>query len=179
MLSDDNLIAPEYLVEREGFKGKTQQRQNGRQTYRQAQKATQSSDNADNDGQTGEANSTSNLAMMEPEMKTIQNDGDVAAAADAVVEKRNGEDNQQIEATNNADAAASDNADGTATASNDDAETKKVARGRGRGQRVTRNDGAENLRESNQTEPSKASVDPATEAAADTSSSDGVAAVKE
>src|SRR6056300_850588 len=53
--SDDSLIAPEYRVEREGFQGKSQPRQNGRQNGRQSQKTNQSNDSADNDGQTDES----------------------------------------------------------------------------------------------------------------------------
>src|SRR6056300_1638560 len=55
LLSDDSLIAPEYRVEREGFQGKSQPRQNGRQNGRQSQKTNQSNDSADNDGQTDES----------------------------------------------------------------------------------------------------------------------------
>ena len=63
--------------------------------------------------------------------------------------------------------------------SDDDAKPKKAARGRGRGRRVARNDGGENDRdEPSQTEPSKASGDPAPDAAADPASPDGDAAVK-
>ena len=53
--SDDNLIAPEYRVEREGFQGKSQSRQNGRQNQGQSLKTNQSNDNAENDGQTDDA----------------------------------------------------------------------------------------------------------------------------
>ena len=184
--SDDSLIAPEYRVEREGFQGKSQPRQNGRQNHRQPQKTTQSDDNADNDAETDEADSTSQFSddaagdEDQPKRRRRGRRGGRRRRG-----KRNGEDNQQIETASNddvaADDAAGDHADHTATtASDDDAKPKKAARGRGRGRRVARNDDAENKRdESGQPEPSPASGDPAPDAAADTASPDGDTAVKE
>ncbi|MGA1187225.1 MAG: Rne/Rng family ribonuclease [Candidatus Puniceispirillaceae bacterium] len=184
--SDDSLIAPEYRVEREGFQGKSQPRQNGRQNHRQPQKTTQSDDNADNDAETDEADSTSQFSddaagdEDQPKRRRRGRRGGRRRRG-----KRNGEDNQQIETASNddvaADDAAGDHADHAATTtSDDDAKPKKAARGRGRGRRVARNDGAENKRdESGQTEPSPASGDPAPDAAADTASPDGDAAVKD
>ena len=180
--SDDSLIAPEYRVEREGFQGKSQPRQNGRQ----AQKINQSNDSVDNDGQTDESDGNAQFGddatgdEDQPKRRRRGRRGGRRRRG-----KRNGEDNQQIEATGNDDAAANgaagDNADDTASASSDDdAKPKKAARGRGRGRRVARNDGGENDRdEPGQTEPSKASGDPAPDAVADPASPDGDAAVKE
>ena len=184
--SDDSLIAPEYRVEREGFQGKSQPRQNGRQNGRQSQKTNQPNDSADNDGQTDESDGNAQFGddatgdEDQPKRRRRGRRGGRRRRG-----KRNGEDNQQIEATGNDDAAANgaagDNADDTATASSDDdAKPKKAARGRGRGRRVARNDGGENDRdEPSQTEPSKASGDPAPDAVADPASPDGDAAVKE
>ena len=184
--SDDSLIAPEYRVEREGFQGKSQPRQNGRQNGRQSQKTNQSNDSADNDGQTDESDGNAQFGddatgdEDQPKRRRRGRRGGRRRRG-----KRNGEDNQQIEATGNDDAAANgaagDNADDTATASSDDdAKPKQAARGRGRGRRVARNDGGENDRdEPGQTEPSKASGDPAPDAVADPASPDGDAAVKE
>ena len=179
--SDDSLIAPEYRVERDGFQGKSQPRQNGRQS----QKTNQSNESVDNDGQSDELDGNAQFGddatgdEDQPKRRRRGRRGGRRRRG-----KRNGDDNQQIEATGTDDAgangAAADNADDTATASiDDDAKPKKAARGRGRGRRVAGNDGGKNYRdEPGQTEPSKAIGDPTLDAMANPASPGGDAAVK-
>ena len=183
--SDDSLIAPEYRVEREGFQGKAQSRQNGRQNHGQSHEANQSNDDANNSGQTDESDGNAQFGddaagdEDQPKRRRRGRRGGRRRRG-----KRNGEDNKQIEATNNDDATANDadgdNVDFAITASlDDDAKPTTAARGRGRGRRVAKNDGTENERDdSGQTEPSKVSDDHAQDAAADTTSPDGHAAEK-
>ena len=169
--SDDSLISPEYRVEREGFRGKSQPRQNGRQNHRPSKKTDHSNDNTDNDGQTDEANGTTQFSddgigdEDQPKRRRRGRRGGRRRRG-----KRTDEDNQKIEANTNDDAAAngasSDNADDAATASRgDDTKPEKAARGRGRGRPVTKNGGPDNERNgSGNTETSKASEGPAPEA---------------
>ncbi len=183
--SDDSLIAPDYRVEREGFQGKSQPRQNGRQNHRQSKKTIYSNDNTDNHDQTDDANGTTQFSddaagdEDQPKRRRRGRRGGRRRRG-----KRNDEDNQQIEATTNDDAvesgASGDNADDVKTASHDDdSEPNKVARGRGRGRRVTRNDAEENERDgSGKTETSKSNADPAPEASANTANLKSEAASK-
>jgi ribonuclease E len=184
--SDDTLIAPEYRVEREGFEGKLQTHQNGRQNHRHSQKLNQSHNNSDDEGQTGEADATNQSCDDmtadddQPKRRRRGRRGGRRRRG-----KRNGEDNQQIEATKNQDATANgatdDNADDAATASSDDdAKLKKSASVRGGRRRVARNVGAENEHHgSGHTEPTRVSSDPAQDATTDVTNPDNDAAVKE
>ena len=173
MRSDDNLIAPEYLVEREGFKGKAQQRQNGRQNHHPSQKAAQSSDNADDDGQTGEADSTSQFSVdgtgYEDKTKRRRR-GRVDAAVESVMAKIINRSKPPIILIPRQVARQAMRMVPLQLAII--MMQAKGIRVRGRGQRSTRNDGAENDRDGQQTEPSEASVN--RWAAADTARSDGV-----
>ena len=180
--SDDRLIAPEYRVEREGFHGKSQPRQNHRQT----QKSAQLSDNADNDVQTTDADGTSqfrddtNGDEDQPKRRRRGRRGGRRRRG-----KRIGEDNQQMESTSNGDTAANgkagDNGDVVATASsNDDTKPEKATRSRVRGRRIAIDEGTKSEHdESNQAKPAKGSDDPVPDATAGTASPDGDAASNE
>ena len=181
--SDDSLIAPEYRVEREGFQGKSQSRQNGRQNHRQSQKTNQSNDNAENDGQTDDADNNAQFGDEatgdddQPKRRRRGRRGGRRRRG-----KRNGEDNQQIEAANNESESADGETgepidDAPATASDEEAKPKKAARGRGRGRRVARNEAAENDRdETSPSAPSQTSGETAPDVADAASVTDSDAA---
>ena len=183
--SDDSLIAPDYRVEREGFQGKSQPRQNGRQNHRQSKKTTHSNDNTDNDSQTDEANGTTQISddapwdEDQPKRRRRGRRGGRRRRG-----KRSDEDNQQIEISTNDDAAANDtsseNADDVTKASrDDDAKPKKAARAHGRGRGAARNSDLENEQDGSvKTETSEASNDLAPEAGANTASRNSGAAGK-
>ena len=184
--SDDSLIAPEYRVEREGFQGKSQPRQNGRQNLRQSQNTSHLGDRSDNDDQTDETDAASQEGddtsgdEDQPKRRRRGRRGGRRRRT-----KRAGEDNQQIEVTgiNNvaANGAAGDNGDDAVTAERDaDAKAKKAASDDGSRRRVAKNDRAKNERDdSGQTNSSMVNSDPAPVTAGDTASSDGHAALKE
>ena len=181
--SDDSLIAPEYRVEREGFQGKSQSRQNGRQNHRQSQKINQSNDNAENDGQTDEADNNAQFGDEatgdddQPKRRRRGRRGGRRRRG-----KRNGEDNQQIEAADNESESADGETgepidDAPAPASEEEARPKKAARGRGRGRRVARNKAAGNDRdETGQSAPSQTSGESAPDVADAASVTDSNAA---
>ena len=184
--SDDSLIAPEYRVEREGFQGKSQPRQSLRQNHRQSQNTSPLSDKSDNDGQTDETDAAS------PEGDDTSGDEDQPKrrrrgrrGGRRRRSKRTGEDNQQIEVTGidnvAADGAAGDNGDDAVTAeSNTDAKAEKAASDGGNRRSVARNYRAKNKRDdSDQTESSMVSGNPAADMAGDTASPDDQAAPKE
>jgi len=184
--SDDSLIAPEYRVEREGYQGKTQPRQNGRQNHRKSQKTTQPSDNVDNDGQTDEADAVSpfsddeNTDEDQPKRRRRGRRGGRRRRG-----KRNGEDNQQIEATNKAEEAVSGAADDNTVDFEkinigDDKEPGKSARRPGSGQDITGNDDAKGQSDKpNQNEPSQTSGVSTPQAADNTANPDVNAALLE
>ncbi len=110
--SDDTLIAPEYRVEREGFQGKSQSRQNNRQDQRRAQKTEPVSTSDDDDDQSDAADGNGQFADDEsgdgdqPKRRRRGRRGGRRRRG-----KRNGEETQQIDASTAEDAAAkSDNA---------------------------------------------------------------------
>jgi ribonuclease E len=184
LLSDDTLIAPEYRVEREGFRGKSQSRQNNRQDQRRAQKTEPIKASDDDDDQSDAADGNGQFADDEsgdddqPKRRRRGRRGGRRRRG-----KRNGDEVQQIDASMAEDAATkSDNAkndnDGSvneaAPASGDeDAKPKKPARGRTRGRRGAKNDtaGGENGHNSQIDQPiadtSPADSTPAADAAPD------------
>jgi ribonuclease E len=152
--SDDTLIAPEYRVEREGFRGKSQSRQNNRQDQRRAQKTEPIKASDDDDDQSDAADGNGQFADDEsgdddqPKRRRRGRRGGRRRRG-----KRNGDEVQQIDASMAEDAAAkSDNAendnDGSANeaapaSGDEDAKPKKPARGRTRGRRGAKNDTAD------------------------------------
>ena len=152
--SDDTLIAPEYRVEREGFQGKSQSRQNNRQDQRRAQKTEPVKANGDDDDHSDAADGNSQFADDEsvdgdqPKRRRRGRRGGRRRRG-----KRNGEEAQQIDASTAEDAAAkSDNAkndnaesdnDAVSAPNDEDAKPKKPARGRSRGRRGAKNDTAD------------------------------------
>ena len=181
--SDDSLIAPEYRVEREGFQGKSQSRQNSRQNHRQSQKTSHLNDNAEHDGQTDDADNNAQFGDEatgdddQPKRRRRGRRGGRRRRG-----KRNGEDNQQIEAANNENELADGQTgepidDATATAGDEEARPKKAAHGRSRGRRVARNEAAENDRdETGQSAPSQTSGESAPDVADAASVTDSDAA---
>jgi ribonuclease E len=152
--SDDTLIAPEYRVEREGFRGKSQSRQNNRQDQRRAQKTEPVKASDDDDDQSDAADGNGQFAddesgdVDQPKRRRRGRRGGRRRRG-----KRNGDEVQQIDASTAEDAAAkSDNAkndnDGSANeaapaSGDEDAKPKKPARGRTRGRRGAKNDTAD------------------------------------
>ena len=147
--SDDTLIAPEYRVEREGFQGKSQPRQNNRQDQRRVQKTEPVKASDDDDDQSDAADGNGQFADDEsgdgdqPKRRRRGRRGGRRRRG-----KRNGEETQQIHASTAEDAAAKSDNDGSAIeaapASGDaDAKPKKPARGRSRGRRGAKHDTAD------------------------------------
>ena len=171
--SDDALIAPEYRVEREGFQGKSQSRQNNRQDQRRAQKTEPVKASDDDDDQSDAADGNGQFADDEsgdsdqPKRRRRGRRGGRRRRG-----KRTGEETQQIDASTAEDAAAkSDNAksdiDGSANEAapapgDEDAKPKKPARGRTRGRRGAKNDTADGENDaSSQIDTSLADTSPA------------------
>ena len=152
--SDDTLIAPEYRVEREGFQGKSQPRQNNRQDQRRVQKTEPVKASDDDDDQSDAADGNGQFTDDEsgdgdqPKRRRRGRRGGRRRRG-----KRNGEEAQQIDASTAEDAAAkSDNAkndnaesdnDAVSAPNDEDTKPKKPARGRSRGRRGAKNDTAD------------------------------------
>ena len=142
--SDDTLIAPEYRVEREGFQGKSQPRQNNRQDQRRAQKTEPVSTSDDDDDQSDADDGNGQFADDEsgdgdqPKRRRRGRRGGRRRRG-----KRNGEEAQQIDASTAEDAAAKSDNDAVSAPNDEDAKPKKPARGRSRGRRGAKNDTAD------------------------------------
>ena len=189
--SDDTLIAPEYRVEREGFRGKSQSRQNNRQDQRRAQNTEPVKASDDDDDQSGAADGNGQFADDEsgdgdqPKRRRRGRRGGRRRRG-----KRNGDEVQQIDASTAEDAAAkSDNAkndnDGSANeaapaSGDEDAKPKKPARGRTRGRRGAKNGTADGENGDNSqidqpiADTSPADSTPAADAAPDAANDDEV-----
>jgi ribonuclease E len=184
--SDDALIPPEYRVEREGFQGKSQSRQNNRQDQREAQKTEPVKASDDEDDQIDSADGNGQFADDEsgdsdqPKRRRRGRRGGRRRRG-----KRNGEDTQQIEAGTAEDAGAKSDNDGSATAAvsapnDEDAKPKKPERGRSRGRRGAKNDTADSENGVNSqidaslADTSSADSTPAADAAPDTLNGDEV-----
>ena len=142
LYSDDALIAPEYRVEREGFQGKSQSRQNNWQDQRRSQKPEPvSTSDDDDDDQSDAVDSNGQFAVDE------SGDSDQSKRRRRGRRggrrrrgKRNGEETQQIDTSTAEDAAAKSDNDGSANEAasapgDEDAKPKKPARVRTRGRR--------------------------------------------
>ena len=147
--SDDTLIAPEYRVEREGFQGKSQPRQNNRQDQRRVQKTEPVKASDDDDDQSDAADGNGQFADDEsgdgdqPKRRRRGRRGGRRRRG-----KRNGEETQQIDAGTAEDAAAKNDNDGSANeaapaSGDEDAKPKKPARSRSRGRRGAKHDTAD------------------------------------
>jgi len=149
--ADDSLIAPDYRVEREGFQGKSQPRQNNRQDQRRPQKAETSTDDADDndpadsdaDGGNGRSADEASGDEDQPKRRRRGRRGGRRRRG-----RRGNEDNGQLDAVANDDARTDSDSDaattGDTSASDDDSEKpKKAARGRGRGRRVAKSDASD------------------------------------
>ena len=152
--SDDSLIAPEYRVEREGFRAKPQQRPQNKQDQRRAPKVERSADNDDLDNHKEDDSTEAEAHGQSPE--EAANDDDQPKRRRRGRRggrrrrgKRNGEDNQALDASTSDDSAspesASDGPSDSDTTPNtgavdqaDEAQPKKTGRGRGRGRRVAK-----------------------------------------
>ena len=171
--SDDGLIAPEYRVEREGFQGKSQSRQNNRQDQRRAQKPEPVSTSDDDDDQSDAADGNGQFADDEsgdsdqPKRRRRGRRGGRRRRG-----KRTGEETQQIDASTAEDAAAKSDIDGSANeaalaSGDEDAKPKKPVRGRTRGRRGAKNDTADGENgTSSQIDTSPADTSPADSAPA-------------
>ncbi len=149
--SDDDLIAPEYHVEREGFQNKTQQNPTNKQDQRQKQKVYVSKETGD------EIKEDDDTASSEKSVETLE---DSASDDDQPKRrrrgrrggrrrrsKRNDDDNQQLEATvvtkDIPDTDTKSNSVANIEASPDngtDAKPKKAVRGRGHPQPIAKSD---------------------------------------
>ena len=190
LLSDDSLIAPEYKVDRVGWQGKAQAKQQPSHANNNFKQDTSDSDKV-------EAAETEANADPHPENdETSSEDGGAkrrrrGRRGGRRRRRRNGEDGQtgdnQVESSSNGEdqAAASTNTATDGIAANDDA-APKAKTGPGRGRRAARADpaAAENIPEDNANENNKASAataEPASNGSLNTAAADGngdVAAAK-
>ena len=195
LLSDDSLIAPEYKVDRVGWQGKAQAKQQSRQPQ-QPRHANNNVKPDTSDPDKDEAAETEANAAPHPENdETGSEDGGAkrrrrGRRGGRRRRRRNGEDgqtgdnqtgdnqtgdNQAASAPNGEDQAAASSTD-TATdgvAANDDAAPKaKTGRGRGRGRRVAKADpaAADNVAKDNAPKDSATDDNKAPEAAAEPAS---------
>jgi len=193
LLSDDNLIAPEYKVDRVGWQGKARAKQQSRQPQ-QPRHANNNVKPDTGDPDQDEAAETEANAAPHPE-------NDEAGSEDGGAKRRrrgrrggrrrrrrNGEDGQTgdnqtddyqaASASNEEDqaAASTDTANGCVAADNDASPKAKTGRGRGRGSRVAKADpaAADNVAKDTASKDSAADDNKAPEAAAEPASDGSV-----